>query len=576
MTSKRYQILLSMAAVALVLGSTIINIKNIFTSCQVDAEYQVVMAYRILQGDRMFSQMWEAHQTSAFFLVFFEWLFLKITGSTTGIMVYANTVGILCKTAIAFWLYGTFRKFADRKAAFAVLLFTLNAYPKDVVLPDFTNLQIWFGLLLMCCLIWYYERQKIIWLVLGAVCLCLQVLSYPSCVLVWIMCIVLIWKYSTKKGRDICIFTGLCGIGGISYLVYFMRGNPRQFLQYIYYIWSGDEAHAVGLGGRLAVLGQDLPMLLSDLKYVLIEAVCAVLVAWICRMKSRDREWTGRKMFYTVFCWFLALYILGYLMHLPVERAVIKQHFYVLYIFVSAAAWVGSKYLSPGEKRVFIIGQLVGFGGFVATLLLSDMGIFSAFAYLIPSTCASIVSISKLRGEEVADRVDWKRYLPSALLCAVLIFRNGVYLNGFMVGPNNFYEDSIFGVDWTAKHGPLKGIVNREGTFVADVSYQEWQDLIQDGDRVMVIGHPTITPTVYLYKDVVISTDSTISTPTYSERLFTYWEENPDRYPNVVVVKWYGDNPLVGEYNEVIQWLMEEFPAKRIVSGSFWRYYFLE
>ena len=576
MTSKRYQIFLNMAAAAFVLGSTLINIKNIFTSCQVDAEYQVVMAYRILRGDRMFSQMWEAHQTSAFVLAFFEWFFLKITGSTTGIMIYANTVGVLCKTAVAFCVYGTFRKFADKRAAFAVLLVALNAYPKDIVLPDFANQQIWFGLLLMCCLIWYFEHPKIKWLVLGAVCLCLEVLSYPSCVLVWIMCVVLIWMYSSKKRRDICIFTGVCGIGAASYLGYFMRGNPRQFMQYIYYIWSGDEDHAVGLGGRLAALWQDMSMLVSDLKYILIVAVCAVFAAWICRIIHRRRAWTGRKMFYLFFCWFMALYILGYLLYLPAEKASTKQHFFILYVFVSAAGWVGIKYLNQREKRTFMIGQFVGFGGFVATLLLSDLGVFSAFAYLIPSTCAGIVPVSKLRKEEVTDRTGWKCYLPAALLCAVLIFRNGIYLNGWTTIPNNFYEDSIFSVNWTAKYGPLKGIISREGTFVADVSYQEWQDLIQDGDRVMVIGHPTITATTYLNKEVEICTDSVISTPTYSERLFTYWEENPDKYPNVVVLKCYEGSPMVGEYNSVIQWLMEEVPVKRIVDGVFWRYYFLE
>lgn len=70
--NKNRKILLGAAAVALVLGSLLINIKNVLTSCHVDAEYQVVMGYRMLQGDAMFSEMWEAHQTSAFFLAFFE------------------------------------------------------------------------------------------------------------------------------------------------------------------------------------------------------------------------------------------------------------------------------------------------------------------------------------------------------------------------------------------------------------------------------------------------------------------------------------------------------------------------
>lgn len=578
MTSKRYQILVSIMAVALVLGSIIINIKNIFTSCQVDAEYQVVMAYRILRGDRMFSQMWEIHQTSAFFLAFFEWIFLNITGSVTGIMIYANAVGILCKIAVAFCVYGTFRKFLDKVTAFAAFLFVLNAYPKDVVLPDFANMQIWFGLLLMCCLIWYFERQERKWLVFGAICLCLQALSYVTCVLVWIFCATLIWMYSHKKGRDMSIFTGVCGIGAVSWLIYFMRGKPQQFLKYIYYIWSGDESHAVGLSDRLHMYGQDLLMLVSDMKYILIVAVCAALMVWVCRMISvnKGREWTGRKTFYTFFCWFLAFYILGYLVHLPAEEAGTKYHFFILYIFVEIAAWAGRKYLNPSEKRIFMIGQLVGFGGFTATLLASDMGMFSAFPYLIPAICVSMLPIGRLYREEMTDGAGWKNYIPAALFCAVMIFRNFIYLNGWMVVPANFYEDSIFGVNWTAQNGPLKGIVNREGTYIADISYLEWQDMIRDGDRVLVLSYPTFTATVYLYKDVEICVDSTISTPTYSERLLAYWEENPDKYPNVVVLKCFNGTPMLGEYNRVTQWLEEEYPAERIVEGTFWRYYFLD
>ncbi len=168
-----------------------------------------------------------------------------------------------------------------------------------------------------------------------------------------------------------------------------------------------------------------------------------------------------------------------------------------------------------------------------------------------------------------------RRFLPAALLCAVMLFRNLIYLNGWMEVPQNFLEDSIFGVGWTANYGPLKGIVNGAGAYVADVSYLEWQDMIREGDRVMVLSYPTLTPTVYLYRDVEICADSTISTPTYSERLFSYWEQNPDKYPNVVVVKCFWGTPMIGPESAVSEWL-SRFPAKRVEDGTYWRYYFAD
>lgn len=578
MTSKQYQTLLRTTAVALVLGSVFINVKNIFTSCQADAEYQVTMAYRILRGDKMFSRMWEAHQTSAFFLVFFEWIFLKITGSTTGIMIYANTVGVLCKIITAFFVYGTLRKITDQKIAFAALIFTLNAYPKDIVLPDFANLQIWFGLLLMGCLIWYFERQQKKWLVFGAVCLCLQVLAYPSCALLWILCMALIGLYSHQKVRDMCIFTGVCVIGGISYLVYFMRGDPGQFLQYVYYIWSGDESHAIGLGEKIAGYGYYLHLMALDMKYFLIVAVCAVLAVWICRKISENKSdlWTGRKRFYIFFSFFLLFYIIGYLGHLPAEQASSKYNFFTLYVFVELTAWAGTKYLTSSEKRAFIVGQLVGLGGFAATLLLSDSGLFCTFPYLIPAICVGMLPLGKLNEEKAAGKADWKSFIPAALLCVLMMFRNFIYLNGWLIMPMNFYEDSIIGVRGMAKYGPLKGIISTGGTSAADGSYLEWQDMIQDGDRVLVLNYDEFTATVYLYKDVEICVDSTISTPTYSERLLKYWEENPDKCPNVIVMKNYEDPTDRDGYSIVFNWIEKKYPEIRVDYGTYWRYYYLD
>ena len=416
-------------------------------------------------------------------------------------------------------------------------------------------------------------------LVLVAICLCLEVLAYPSCVLIWPLCMILICMYSSQKWRDICIFTGVCGISAVSYLIYFMRGNPQQFIQHIYYIWSGDETHAVGLGDRLALLGQDFVLLILDIKHlwkIVASAAFAFCVCWMIS-KGKGRKWTGRKLFYMALSWFLAFYILRYLIRLPVEDARTKHHFFIMYIFVAAAAWVGNKYLKPSEKRIFVIGQFVGMGGFVATALLSDQGIFCSLPYFIPGMCACILSISRLYIEEMMDRTEWKCFIPAALICAVMIIRNLIYLNGWMTYPVNFYQDSILGVNTIIKYGPLKGMANIEWTYATYTSYLEWQNMIHDVDRVLVISHPTLNSTVYLYKNMEICVDSTISTPTYSERLLTYWEENPDKYPNVVVLRCTGDGvPMIGEYNRVTQWLEEEITALRVVDGTYWKFLFLE
>lgn len=576
MTEKGHRIILRSAAIGLVLITILINIKNIFTSCHLDGEYQVALAYRLVRGDKMFSEMWEVHQTSAFFLAFFEWIFIKVTGGVTGIMVYANTVGVLCKLAIACIIYRIFSKEINKETAFAAWLIMMNANVKDCMLPDFANLQVWSAVLLVCSLIVYFQNQeKIRYLVMAAVCLCMEVLAYPGCVLVFLPCVILFWLYSMKKWRDIGIFTGICVGSGMIYLLYFMRGDPAEFLENLGYIMTGDETHAVGIGERLSLLGQDFLAILTDMKYIGVVVIAAIVIALLYRAARlrRGEKISGEKVVHVAFTCFTGLYILGYLLYLPREDGGVKYHFFILYFFVEAAAFFYAKYLHETEKRIFVIGQVIGFGGIVATLLSSDMGIFPSIPYLLPNLIVGVIPLGRaLQGEMWTVR----RYMPVALFCGILLFRNFIYLNGWMEVPVSFKQDSIFGITSTVENGPLKGIRNGDAAFAVSTAWKEWHEYVRPGDKVLILSYPTFDSTVYLYEDVVISADSVISTPTYSARQLKYWEKNPDKYPNVVAVKFYKGIPMAGGDNAVIQWLFEETGGGDYEESTYWRYFYLE
>ena len=62
----------------LLAASIVATVKIIFFGFDIDEQYAVSMAYRLVQGDRMFLEMWEPHQTSAFFSVYAVVSHLKI------------------------------------------------------------------------------------------------------------------------------------------------------------------------------------------------------------------------------------------------------------------------------------------------------------------------------------------------------------------------------------------------------------------------------------------------------------------------------------------------------------------
>ena len=144
----------------LLIVSVLVNLKSIFADFDGDLEYAVGMSYRMLKGDRMFAQMWEPHQTSAFLITFFMGLYLAVTKTTVGVVLFLQIVGVMLQGILAIVNYKMLKKRIDPTVAMLMSIFLFTARPKGTVMPEFSNMQIGFSVLLLLCLIGYLEDQK--------------------------------------------------------------------------------------------------------------------------------------------------------------------------------------------------------------------------------------------------------------------------------------------------------------------------------------------------------------------------------------------------------------------------------
>lgn len=76
------------------------------------------IAYRIVLGDIPFYHIQETYQFGALFMVPFLWLFVKLTGGTTGIILYARVVYIVVLVICAIVTYRLLRNYMDKTNAF--------------------------------------------------------------------------------------------------------------------------------------------------------------------------------------------------------------------------------------------------------------------------------------------------------------------------------------------------------------------------------------------------------------------------------------------------------------------------
>ncbi len=127
---------------------------------------------------------------------------------------------------------------------------------------------------------------------------------------------------------------------------------------------------------------------------------------------------------------------------------------------------------------------------------------------------------------------DEKR-LPAARLSVFLMIFILFFTRGWLVMENNGYKETVQYVKQKALSGPAEGIycVYNDG-----YSYNTASDLLEayasEGDIILVVGSHSLW---YMLGDYKIGTYSTISTPTFDERLLEYYELYPDRKPDLII-----------------------------------------
>lgn len=377
----------------LILGSILVNIKNIFTSFDVDVEYALAMSYRMAQGDKMFLQMWEPHQTSAFLSAAFMWLYLKLFHTTTGIAIYMNLVGVLLKGAITVVLYRTLRKHTDRRVLLCTCIFFFTVNPKDILMPEFSNMQLWFSVLLFCSLFQYIRNQeKKGWLLLSGLFLCLEVLAYPSCVIVYFGALACLILYARNKRTDILLLTGECIAGGSLYILYFaLRMGIGELWSNLREIALGDESHGGVALTKWRGYGRDTAEILVYMFFYAALSWGAVKIyAYIKNRRAGGNRVRLEKGWYIV-CFMLCFYVQNFTSIFIVSET-LDYDYLIIYLPICVLGLMLCKYCSAEESQACRMGIMISVCGLAATLLLSNLTVFTMLAYGVLGVCVAMLS----------------------------------------------------------------------------------------------------------------------------------------------------------------------------------------
>lgn len=555
---------------AILAGVILANIKRVFLDFDVDCEYAIALSYRMARGDHMIAQMWEPHQTSAFLNAIFIKIYLLLTGTTTGIALYLNIVGLGAKLGVAYVFYRTFRKYCDSSILFFMCAFFMTVNAKNFIILDFSNMMVYFSVLLCCSLFTYLQRQeepgkKKFFLVLAAVCFCLEVLSYPSAIILFPLLLVILCHYSVTKKKDMWLFSGVCFAFGCAFLGILMaQAGWSRFWVSVNYIVTGDETHQVG---KFAV----------QLKTYAAEAGGVAVLFGGCAILSflSGKVSAGRGASLTKFDYVkrFFVFLLSYnFIHILIDLS--ENGFHVIFRLLYVAPYIPILFFAfmlrgncdREERMAFDIGAEISLGSCVAVLLLTNLTLLTTVAYLTLGVMVSMIPIGRYLQKVMPNEKRMKMYGMFILFLAVVIFKN-IYV----FRPSNRLHATILSVRNVVRDGPMMGIFSDYmGTYIRNSNLKDWKQYVHEGDKVLIVGYPVST-IGYLYEDTEICVDSTISSPTYSEKLLSYWELNPWKEPDVVILDcWFGE-PHFPEDEWIMGWIGENFDS--YVDGAYVRVY---
>lgn len=560
MKEKRF-LQLILAAVILV------NIKSIFCDFDIDTEYAIATSYRNILGDRMFGEMLEPHQTSSFLCTILMRLYLGIVGSSTGIVLYLHTCGVLIHSLVAWLLYKVLQKKTDNLLAALIGFCFAVLRPKDMVFPDFANMQIWFSVLMFLALTTYFEDQKKkIWLAAAALCLCLTILSYPSCIIMFVLVLVILGMYGEEKWKDCIGFSLICGAAGSVYVAYFVaRSGLSEFIAAVRNIVTADGSH-----GADSISYMYFDFFADGVKWLAACAIFSVVAAGvalgICRYRKRRINY-GKTFLTSLWITLAATDLYGML----VLRE--GRNYMILWPLIIALSFGGLKYCDKTEKRIVIMSIILSAGSYISTMLLTNLDIMSIMKYVVLALVISFIPLSRLLTRLYPHKQRLLSWWIIGCFGFLMIFRRGV-----MVRTMDGQESNLLDLGGIVKSGPAVGLVtDYMGAYEMNGQREEWQQYVRAGDNVYIVGSERVGTLAYMLEEVQISAPSTICTPTYGEFIEEYWEKYPEKKPNVVIVQcWYG-NLKLSEDNWIMQWIHENMQESgSIADGKFWRYYRLE
>lgn len=535
----------------LVAVCVLVMVRQIFVGLEIDEVYALSLGFRLVQGDRLFAQMWEPHQLCALPPALLVWLYRAVTGTTTGLLVFVRVVTLACKAAMCWVFYREFRRDLGRGGAGLAALVLFLYAPKWFVGPDYIGQQFYFTVAAFLCFHHYVTRGfRRPWLVaVGAVCACFSFLAYPQSVAAFPFLWLGLFLMGRRGGerrlagvpRGAWVLLATCAVCGGAFLLWALQGMGFDLVAFLARVKLilDDPQYGFTAAERLVQLGQQALSVLQGWRWSL--AAALLLCAYLYRRKAFARD----RMALLLGVWTI-LATLQCTLRAVKDSSLDERQF--VPVAVLAGAWVFWRARrKPGTAALFWLGYLPGLAAYVLILRSTVLGLPATFLYLTwPALCGLLVL---LRWDTLA-----LRRVAMACLGAMLVFLTVcrlwcVQTTGWK--PANIIDTPLVPIE----NGPAKGIwADEKAADMQECLYEALEPFA--GQAVLqAIGEQNGLGFLMADGTLTVAQASVISGTDSDPRFEDYYTLVPDKLPDVILY----DDAEVRDMAQFHAWLEENF-----------------
>lgn len=537
----------------LVILSVFASVTKIFTGFDIDEAYALAIPYRILQGDRLFADMWEVHQTSFLLPYLFMKLFEMVTGSMEGVVLYTRIVTTMLHLGVSLLVWKCLKKIYGNKYWLSVALLGLAYYdffPKWMINMDFSMQQLWFFTLFVICLFYAgifdgagqdggekgISKRKA-WLAAAGLMLALDVLAYPGMVLVY-PAVVILLAAGKRQGKwaDIFSLTAGCAAAALVFFVFiFSYMTPAELLSAIPRVFM-DGSHQYDWTTKLRLYVSQWAEVLVQSAILLVPAAIGAGIIKLLYGYAAKKKTLGQLPFGLLLCIVLEgmvsalIAFAGLFVTWGPFRLQVR---YILQFIMAFCIWKSlygkGKREKEGEDaggRLSLWLLWLSLAAFLGILLASNVGPVSSSSYLIIGNLV-FVALSIQAAEHRGIGIKGLAYGGAVLFLLSLIMCKGYYMRNTEYVPGDISEPLS-----KMQEGPMVGIYVPQKDFARYTDdYETIKGNTTDYDRVLFMGTEGLC-NLYANGKIVIPT--TISTPAFNEQWVEYFTLYPDKQPTVI------------------------------------------